>query len=52
MGGGGELAPTDDLNTLGELDGFIESQQCDYTLIAGDFNVDFDRGGIDWQIAF
>ena len=36
---------SDYLNTLGELDGFIESQQCDYTLIAGDFNVDFDRGG-------
>jgi hypothetical protein len=34
-----------DYCTLGELDGFIESQQCDYTLIAGDFNVDFDRGG-------
>ena len=33
------------LNTLGELEGFIESQQCDYTLIAGDFNVDFVRGG-------
>ena len=33
------------LNTLGELEGFIESQQCDYTLIAGDFNVDFARGG-------
>ena len=34
-----------DYCTLGELDGFIESQQCDYTLIAGDINVDFDRGG-------
>ena len=33
------------LNTLGELEGFIESQQCDYTLIGGDFNVDFVRGG-------
>ena len=31
------------LNTLGELEGFIESQQCDQTLIAGDFNVDFVR---------
>ena len=33
------------LNTLGELEGFIDSQQCDQTLIAGDFNVDFVRGG-------
>ena len=33
------------LNTLGELEGFIESQQCDYTLNAGYFNVDFVRGG-------
>ena len=31
--------------TLGELEGFIESQHCDSTLVAGDFNVDFDRGG-------
>ena len=33
------------MNTLGELEGFIESQHCDSTLVAGDFNVDFDRGG-------
>ena len=31
------------LNTLGELDGFINSQQCD--VLVGDFNVDFYRGG-------
>ena len=30
------------LNTLGELEGFLESQQC---ILIGDFNVDFDRGG-------
>ena len=36
---------SDYLNTLGELEGFIESQHCDSTLVAGDFNVDFDRGG-------
>ena len=33
------------LSTLAELEGFIESQHCDFTLVAGDFNVDFDRGG-------
>ena len=36
---------SDYLNTLRELEGFIESQHCDFTLVAGDFNVDFDRGG-------
>ena len=30
------------LNTLGELEGFLESQQC---ILVGDFNADFDRGG-------
>ena len=33
------------LQTLGELDGFIEFQQCDVNILVGDFNVDFDRGG-------
>ena len=33
------------LNTLGELEGFISTQQCDVNIIIGDFNVDFDRGG-------
>ena len=33
------------LNTLGELQGFLESQQCDVNILVGDFNVDFDRGG-------
>ena len=33
------------LNVLGELEGFIASQGCDLNIIAGDFNVDFDRGG-------
>ena len=30
------------LNTLGELEGFLESQQCDVSILVGDFNVDFD----------
>ena len=33
------------LQTLGELEGFIESHQCDLNMLVGDFNVDFDRGG-------
>ncbi len=34
----------DELNhTLGELEGFIDSQSFDHLIIAGDFNVDFDR---------
>ena len=33
------------LNVLGELEGFIASQGCDVNIIAGDFNLDFDRGG-------
>ena len=36
---------SDYLNTLGELEGFIESQQCNHTIVVGDFNVDFDCGG-------
>ena len=35
---------SDYLDTLGELGSFIESQQCDHTVV-GDFNVDFDCGG-------
>ena len=31
------------LNTLGELQGFIDAQQFDMLIIVGDFNVDFDR---------
>ena len=34
------------LNTLGELEGFITSHACDVNVIVGDFNVDFDRGGL------
>ena len=30
---------------LGKFEGFIASQGCDVNIIAGDFNVDFDRGG-------
>lgn len=33
------------LNTLGELEGFIDSQSSDHVIVVGDFNVDFDRGG-------
>ena len=36
---------SDYLNTLGELDGFINSQNCDGLVIVGDFNVDFCRQG-------
>ena len=36
---------SDYLNTLGELDGFINSQNCDGLVIVGDFNVDFGRQG-------
>ena len=31
--------------TLGELEGFIDTQCCDVTIVVGDFNVDFDRDG-------
>ena len=33
----------DYLNTLGELEGFLDSHQCDVNILVGDFNVDFDR---------
>ena len=29
------------LNTLGEVEGFIDSLQCDNNIIVGDFNADF-----------
>ena len=34
------------LNVLGELEAFIGSNHCDINVIVGDFNVDFDRGGL------
>ena len=34
---------TEYLNTLGELDRFIYSHDCDAVVIVGDFNVDFSR---------
>ena len=34
---------SDYLDTLGVLEGFIESYQCDVSVIVGDFNVDFNR---------
>ena len=33
------------LHTLGELEGFIDTQCCDVAMVVGDFNVDFDRDG-------
>ena len=47
-----DCAPSssDYLNTVGELDGFIESQNANCnTLIVGDFNVDFSRQGSTTQ---
>ena len=41
----GPMSYSDYLHTLGDLEGFIECQNCDAVIIAGDFNVDFDRGG-------
>ena len=34
------------VNVLGELEAFIGSNHCDINVIVGDFNVDFDRGGL------
>ena len=34
------------LNVLGELEAFIGSNHCDINVIVGDFNVDFDHGGL------
>ena len=34
------------LNVLGELEAFIGSNHCDINFIVGDFNVDFDCGGL------
>ena len=30
---------------FGELEGFINTQQCDVNILVGGFNVDFDQGG-------
>ena len=38
-----QSSPSDYLDTLGVLEGFIESYQCDVSVIVGDFNVDFSR---------
>ena len=38
------------MTTLGELEGFIESQNCDVVIVAGDLNVDFDRGGYNAKL--
>ena len=40
---GSDASNDEFLYTLGELEGFIESQQFDRLVVAGDFNVDFDR---------
>lgn len=34
---------TDYLNTLGELEGFINSHNCDGIFLIGDFNVDLEH---------
>ena len=36
---------TEYLNTLGELEGLIETEKCDVNMLIGDFNVDFCRDG-------
>ena len=41
----GPTSYSDYLNVLGELEGFVHSQNCNVVIVAGDFNVDFDRGG-------
>ena len=41
----GPASYDDYLNTLGELEGFIDSQNCHFVIVVGDLNVDFDRGG-------
>ena len=38
-----QSSSTDYLDTLGVLEGFIESHQCDVVVTTGDFNVDFSR---------
>ena len=42
---GAPSAQCEYLNTLDEIEGFINSQQYDNIILVGDFNVDFDRGG-------
>ena len=37
------------LVTLGELEGFIDRYSSDYLIIAGDFNVDFNRTSVNCQ---
>ena len=37
---------SDYLCTLGVIEGFVDTQQCDVNLLVGDFNVDFSRGGM------
>ena len=38
------------LNTLGEVEGFIDSLQCDNNIIVGNFNADFDHGSISTDL--
>ncbi len=38
------------LHTIGEIDGFIESQHFDNLAIIGHFNVDFSRGGSNAEV--
>ena len=39
----GPASYDDYLNTLGELEGFIDSPNCNFVIVVGDLNVDFDR---------
>ena len=41
----GASSVSDFLHTLGELEGFIDTQCCDVAMVVADFNVDFDRDG-------
>ena len=40
---------SDYLHSLGELEGFIDTQSFDHLVIAGDFNADFRRQGLHVQ---
>jgi len=43
----GSATHEDFLLALGELEGFICSQSFDSLMIIGDFNIDFNRGGMN-----
>ena len=49
---GSDASNDEFLYTLGELEGFIESQQFDCLGVAGDFNVDLDRSIASMLVIF